>query len=560
MMQQHHTANRDSSTDLTSTLRAWQEDVAREGAQALPESVVALVRMQAQRYRDAPLVHLFEDGESISYSELDVMSDHLAQGWLQLGLREGERVAVMLTNCIQYHVTWIALAKAGAVIVPVNPQYTARELKYVLNDSEASAWMFHGSAAALVAEVQSEVPSLRPNLLIAVDGPLRGESSPWHALLRSGEQTGLGAPAAIPGLRTVLNFQYTSGTTGFPKACVLDHGYWLNLARSAMSLHVQTHQRFFTAQPFYYMDPFWQFLQSLWSGGVLVAARKLSASKFLGWLAQHRIDWAQVPELACKTMDQVEPGSLVLRQAFTFGWSASGRQAFVERYRVVANESFGMTEVGLGLAMPVPWPATDHPTSVGVAALRRRTRLVVDEDGVMRDARPGETGELWLGGEHLFQGYWNKPEANVQVWQDSWFRTGDAFVCDEQGFFQIVGRFKDMIRRSSENIAAREVEAVVRQLTWVLDCAAVAVPDATRGEEVKVWVQLHPDAAPTQALDVAALVAHCQANLAPFKQPRYYARIEEFPRTSSNKIAKHQLPATGVRGCYDRQTQTWNDA
>ncbi len=542
-----------------SALQQWQAALARRAEKALPESVPALVREQAHHWGDAPLLNLFEDGEHISYRSFDEVSDALARGWASVGLQPGERVAVMLSNCIQYHLTWVALAKLGAIIVPVNPQYTARELNYVLNDAGVCGWVFHAAAGDTARSIASKVPTLRTSLMVAVDGSLDAGNSHWHALLGAGRRAQSPLPTSNLNHRTVLNLQYTSGTTGFPKACVLDHGYWLNLADSAMGLHVVPHRRFFTAQPFYYMDPFWQFLQTLWSGGILYAARKLSASKFLGWLAEHRIDWAQVPELALKSMDAVAPDALVLRQAFTFGWSAAARQAFVARYGVVANESFGMTEIGLGLAMPVPWSAQDHPTSVGLHALRRQARLVVSNDSGTREALPGETGELWIGGEHLFQGYWNKPEANRDAWHDGWFRTGDAFVRDEQGFYQIVGRFKDMIRRSSENIAAREVEAVLRLLPWVLDCAAVAVPDPVRGEEVKAWVQTQ-SGAPLGEGEVQTLVAHCQANLAPFKQPRYYATIAEFPRTSSNKIAKHQLPATGAQGCYDRLTRSWIDA
>ncbi len=530
-------------------LAHWRSHLAHQARTALAPDLGELVRRQAQSYGDQALLCLFEDQQTLSYRQLDERSDALAAALAAAGLQAGDRLAVMLGNCVAYHVTWVALAKLGAIIVPVNPSYTPRELRHVLGDAQAAGWVYHPEAADTVASVVPDMPLLRSALLISTGTQLEGDSA-WHRLLRSGLGKTLIAASPLT-LNTVLNLQYTSGTTGFPKGCILTHGYWLNLAHCAMSLHTQRHSRFFTAQPFFYMDPFWQLLQTLCSGGTLYAAKKLSASKFLGWLAEHRIEWAQVPELALKSMDGVAPADLVLRQAFTFGWSALGRQSFVERYGVVANESFGMTEIGLGLAMPVPWPTTDRATSVGVPALRRDARLMVDQDGQLREAAPGETGELWLRGEHMFKGYWNNPQANQAVWQGDWFRTGDAFVRDELGFYKIVGRFKDMIRRSSENIAAREVEAVVRMLPQVLDCAAVGVPDATRGEEVKVWVQLQEGLTP-EALSPPALLAHCQANLAPFKVPRYVAYADSFPRTSSNKIAKHLLPATGASGCFDR--------
>lgn len=543
----------EQANPLQENLAQWTEHLRYCADEPLPVSVAALVRAEAAVHGSKPLVHLFEDGEVVSYQELDELSDAVANGLAQKGLRPGDRMAVMLPNCVQYHVTWVALAKLGAIIVPVNPSYTARELIHVLTDSQASGWLLHSDSLPQAQAVTGNLPQLVPDLLIDLCGGMNGTSA-WHDLLdhREGKQVSYPEPT----LDTVLSIQYTSGTTGFPKGCVLTHGYWLNLARSAMSLHVRKHQRFFTAQPFFYMDPFWQFLQTLWSGGTLFAAKKLSASKFVAWLLEYRIEWAQMPELALKFLGDIRPRDLALRQVFTFGWSADSRMAFTREFGVTANESFGMTEIGLGLAMPVQWPVEDRATSVGVAALRREAKLMVAMDGGFREAHDGETGELWIRGRYLFQGYWNQPDATAAVFQDEWFRTGDAFVRDSMGFFRIVGRFKDMIRRSNENIAAREVESVVRMLPQVLDCAVVAVPDEVRGEEVKVWVQWQPGMTPVDQ-DVLTLITHCQAYLAPFKVPRYVAHAAEFPRTSSNKIAKHQLPKTGAQGSYDRVIQQW---
>ena len=167
-------------------------------------------------------------------------------------------------------------------------------------------------------------------------------------------------------------------------------------------------------------------------------------------------------------------------------------------------------------------------------------------DGAGQPVGPGIAGELQIRGDHLFKGYYNKPEANAAAFEGPWFRTGDAFVQDEDGFYRIVGRFKDMIRRSNENIAAREVEAVVRELEEVFDCAAVAVPDPVRVEEVKIMVQIKAELmlagqTPNDVLPVERILAHCRSGLAPFKVPRYVQFVDEFPRTASNKIAKHLI-------------------
>jgi acyl-CoA synthetase (AMP-forming)/AMP-acid ligase II len=171
----------------------------------------------------------------------------------------------------------------------------------------------------------------------------------------------------------------------------------------------------------------------------------------------------------------------------------------------------------------------------------------------------GEAGELWQAGPHMMRGYFRKPEANAEAFRDSWFRTGDIARMDERGFTWIVGRTKDMVRRSGENVAAREVEAVALMLPEIEEAAVVAVPDPERGEEVKIFLQLKPGAT-RETLPPERVLAHCRANLAPFKVPRFLAYIAEIPRTASNKIEKgalRGLAADPIAGCYDAVTKSW---
>lgn len=548
----------------------WRDAMARAAQAPLPAHIPAVFAEAARTRPDEALLDFFETGERLTCGELERTADQLARSLWAQGLRPGMHVAVMLPNGPHWHATWLAVLKIGAAVVPVNPSYTPRELAYVLGDSDAVAWIV---PAERLDEARALAPwpgSLRRAWVIeagcvaakdAAHAPLREESSTWARWTREGAALPPLPDEARPTLQSIANIQYTSGTTGFPKGCLLTHGYWLHLAHMACLMHPRPMKRFFTAQPFFYMDPFWQLLMTLRSGGTLFAARKISATKFLGWLADLGIEWAQIPELALKAMDSVPPGRLKLVQSFTFGWSGESRIAFEARTGAVARESFGMTEIGLGLAMPPGYPAALRPTSVGVAAARREARIV---DDAGRPVGAGVTGELQIRGEHLFQGYYGKPEANAAAFVDGWFRTGDAFVRDEEGFYRLVGRFKDMIRRSSENIAAREVEAVVRALPEVLDCAALPVPDPERKEEVKIAIQIRPEllaagAAPAEVLSPERLLAHCRGELAPFKVPRYVQYVEGFPRTSSNKIAKHVMMAAGdpFAGCFDRVANRW---
>jgi crotonobetaine/carnitine-CoA ligase len=194
--------------------------------------------------------------------------------------------------------------------------------------------------------------------------------------------------------------------------------------------------------------------------------------------------------------------------------------------------------------------------SCGIAAPFREVRIA-DETG--QTVAPGAVGELLIRGPGILTGYYKKPEASAAAFHGDWFRTGDLFRQDARGYFFIVGRLKDMIRRAGENIAAREVEAVLRGLPEIAEAAAVPVPDEMRREEVKVYIVLQPGLAP-RAMPVERIIAHCEAELANFKVPRYYEFRERLPKTPSEKIAKGELIAEKPdlrAGSYDRVDGLW---
>jgi acyl-CoA synthetase (AMP-forming)/AMP-acid ligase II len=193
------------------------------------------------------------------------------------------------------------------------------------------------------------------------------------------------------------------------------------------------------------------------------------------------------------------------------------------------------------LALYTPTAAT-HKIGAGTVGLPAPYReiMIADEDGVEKPR--GEPGELYIAGEGLFWGYYKKPEANRESFRGKWFRSGDVAVMDADGYVSIVGRLKEMIKRSGENIAAIEVQEVLAEHEAIIEAAVVGVPDPMRNEEVKAYVLLAPG---KSARDVTPeeIQAHCRERLSKFKVPRYIAYVGEFPRTPSNKIAKNKLIA-----------------
>lgn len=517
-------------------------------------TIGAFLASRAAELADKPLLDVFERGETATYAEADRRANRIANALAALGVAKGDRVAVMSPNRVDYPLIWFALAKLGAVHVPVNTRYTPREIAYVCNDAGVSLAIVDRALVDVFLAMEGRPAGLPDERVLVLDGEPPAGSRDYAALVAAASESSLPDRGVAPD--DLMNIQYTSGTTGFPKGCMLTHDYWMLTGQTAFFWDAEPAERLLTAQPFFYMDPQWQLIKTLVAGGTLFIAPQLSSTRYIGWLKRTRADWCQFPLLMTRQPEAPDDGATALRQTATFGWDPETCRMFARRFKAIAREGFGMTEIGLATWMPVALEEMADSASVGLDAPFRETTI---RDDAGRPVAPGERGELWVRGRSIFKGYWNRPDANAESFRAAedgglpWFRTGDLFEADAHGFLWLVGRLKDMIRRSSENIAAREVEAVVREMPEVEDCAAVPVPDLKRGEEVKIYVQLK-DGIARDAVPPEAILAHCRQRLAAFKVPRFYAYVESFPRTVSNKIEKRNL----VAGVADLTVDAWD--
>jgi long-chain acyl-CoA synthetase/crotonobetaine/carnitine-CoA ligase len=522
----------------------------------LPESLGAFAAERARVMGEAIVATWFEDDVSLSYRELDRQARALAAGLVRLGVRKGTHVGVMLSNCAEFPVTWIALGAIGAVMVPVNTAYTGEEVSFVLNDSDAQFLVVDEALIPVVHEMKNRPGMLGDGQLI-VRGRAPAGAQSW-ADLASGNAKAFEAPSRVA--RTdLLNLQYTSGTTGFPKGCMLTHDYWMMIAHNAAFFRSRggSVRNVLIWAPFFYMDPMWQFLMTMRLGGTAYIARRMSLSSFYGWLKDYEIHYCIFPEPALKHRPRGPHDSeLSLRYVSIYGWRAEARREIEERFGVTAREGYGMTEIGSGTIMPPNAGEKAYERTCGLPAPWRELRIVDDEG---RDVPQGEIGELWVAGRSILWGYHKRPEANADSFRGRWFRTGDLFRQDEQGYFFIVGRIKDMVKRAGENIAAQEVEAALRDHPDIEEAAVVAVPDPDRREEVKAYLKLRAGATATQVTP-SVVLEHCANRLARFKIPRYITYVDDFPRTPSRKIAKKVLIAdvSDLRvGAFDRDAQLW---
>jgi len=529
----------------------------REETIALPESLGEFVREQAALRGGQTAAVWFEQDISLSYRDLDTLSSRLASSLLIRGVRKGCHVAVMLSNTPAFPLTWIALGRIGAVMVPVNTAYTPDEIDFVLRDSDAQFLVID---SALLPKVLSlpELPPLLDAERIVVHGP-GDHAVQWQALVDQGSPEFV-PPAPV--VRTdLLNLQYTSGTTGFPKGCMLTHDYWMihanNSARHRRTVKGGIENVLIWA-PFFYMDPMWQFLMTLRLGGTAWIADRMSLSRFMSWLTDYHIDYCIFPEPALSQNPPSEQDARVsLKYISIYGWTTAARQEVQRRFNVTAREGYGMTEIGTGSLVP-DWAYEKSLTrTCGLPAAFRTFRLL-NEDGT--PTAQGEIGELWVTGRGIFLGYYKRPTANAESFDGAWFRTGDLFRMDSDGFYYLVGRIKEMIKRAGENIAANEVEAVLRSMNGIEEAAVVPVPDPLRREEVKAYVKLQAGLTRND-ITPHAIFDHCSGHLAAFKVPRFVQYVEDdFPRTPSRKIAKKRLineTADPYAGSYDRQQGCW---
>jgi acyl-coenzyme A synthetase/AMP-(fatty) acid ligase len=535
-------------------VRAVRARLLAWGSAPFCATIPELVGVAASGNPDLPACVFFEDDEILTRGALEEDSSRLANALTAIGVGKGTVVGVMLPNRREYPITWVALAKIGAVMVPINPRYTERELGYALNDSGASYLVIDEEHVPLLRSLADRPAALNDEHVVVRGRPVLPGSRTWSALCAGGAAAF--APAQPVTGDDIINIQYTSGTTGFPKGCLLPQDYWLVMARATMAWMEQPAKRMFAQNPFHYMNCQFMLLVALANDATLYIARRPSATKFLPWIKQYGIEWCVFPEIVLRQPERPDDATTQLKEVLLAAVSPSGQQEIERRFKVRARELYGMTEIGPGLAMPIGCTDMTGSGSVGIEMLYRRATI---RDGSGQPVRDGERGELWMAGRGMMKGYHDKPDANAESFRGEWFRTGDLATRDARGFYYIVGRTKDMIRRSGENIAAREVEVVAMMLPEVVDAAVVPVPDADRGEEVKLYMVLREGLNPAD-LPVERVRAHCRAKLAPFKVPRYYAYVEDFPRTASNKIEKGQLKARTPdlrTGAFDAVDGVW---
>ena len=491
-----------------------------------------LLRARAAQHPDAELLR-FDGGESLTVAQVDERSDAVASALLEAGVVAGDRVAVQARNTPTLPLTLLAAAKIGAVVVPMNAGYRAHDLAHVLTDSGASVVVVDDDLAATCTAVAAGVATVREVLPASALAP-RDAIGPL--------------PPTEVGDETLLSLQYTSGTTGLPKACMLTQGYWRRLGEiAADAFALGPDDVVLTAQAFTYMDPQWCLAMCLHAGTPLVVLPRFSASTFWTSVAEHGVTTFYVIG-AMATMLLRQPASVhdrahAVRLVVSSGIPPALHADLEARWGAPWREAYGMTETGVDLVVPLADGASVGSGALGEPVASKQVRVVTPEGA---DAAPGQSGELLVRGEPMMLGYWNRPDETARTIDHGWLHTGDLVERGIDGRLRISGRLKDMVRRSGENVSATEVENVLVTHPDLVAAAVIAVPDDVRGEEVAAVVAVRAGV-PHSADVVASVRATARAHLADFKVPRYVVLVDELPMTASQKVAKAAVVADWPR-------------
>jgi crotonobetaine/carnitine-CoA ligase len=525
----------------------WRDVGAQWGA-APQQTIIQLVDEACRQWPDAPAM-IFEDGLVVTYAELLAASEHFA-GYLAERVQPGEAVAVILRNRAEFMIAWLAVVANRAVLVPVNPDDKILDAGHILRDSAAVLVILTEEHDALITELRPGLTALHEVITVRGDEP-RGLAA------YSGSQPLRFADAGCA-REDISNIYYTSGTTGRPKGCMVDHEWWLRTVDVLLRRIPQTpSDRVLCCLQFFYADPGHLLLECLTTGGALVVMRRFSVSRFWDVVREHRVtmilSFASIPLFLLKAAPDRRDRDNEVRVARHVAMPPDLHRQAVERWGFPWIEGYGITEGNVVTSMPLEY--ADEMTgsgSIGIPAPEVDVRIV-DDGGA--DVPAGATGELLVRGPGMFRGYLNRPEATEEALRGGWLRTGDLGREEERGFLYFAGRKKDVIRRSGQNLSAAEVEDALRAHPMIIDAAVVPVPDRERGEEVKAYVLLAGDATPGD-LPGGKIVEFCAGRLAWYKVPRYIEyRAADFPRTPSMRVRKEVLKAERTdltEGCWDR--------
>ncbi|MFH2123490.1 MAG: AMP-binding protein [Pseudomonadota bacterium] len=539
----------------------------------LEQTIPARLAEIAARFPGQEAVVSSPQKKRLCYRELNRAVSELARGLMALGFVKGERIGIWSTNNIEWLLVQLATARIGVILVNINPAYRSRELAFALQRSEVQGLFLIPSFktsdyVAMLTELVPELEKCGPNTLTSREFPflrrvvLYAPADPmatlrpapgfslWQEVLAAAASVSDGAlacrTASLDG-NEPINIQYTSGTTGFPKAVVLTHRNILNNAYfSALAMHFSEQDRLCVPVPFYHC--FGMVLANLLclsvGACIVIACEHFDAGQVLAAVDEERCTAIHgVPTMFIAELDHPRFAELDLSSLRT-GIMAGAPCPPALMQKVMTDLHCSEILIGYGEteASPLTHLTTREDTlerrinTVGRNLPHQEVKVVDTVSG--RTLPSGEVGEICFRGYHIMQGYYHDPEATAKaIDQEGWLHSGDLGRMDKDGYLQITGRLKEMIIRGGENIYPREIEDYLFTHPKVAGVAVFGVPDDFYGEEIMAWIKPRS----TITLSEEEIRAFCQGRIAHYKIPKYIWFVEEFPMTVTGKLQKYKM-------------------
>jgi long-chain acyl-CoA synthetase len=529
-----------------------------------PLTLPDLLQNAAKKYpKQIATVYL---GARMTYGQLKQQVDKFAASLHQLGVRKGDRVAIMMPNCPQTMIAYYATVSLGAVTVMTNPLYVERELEFQWGDSEVEIVVSLDIFWPRIKAVRQKLPKIRHVILSGVQDympTLKRYLAPLE-LRRQGKWVNVKYNSTVHSFSKLVKrqrnqppvvdlvpedlacLQYTGGTTGLPKGAMLTHR---NLIASLMQIrafllfgHGETEDVALAIMPFFHVYG----MNGIMNLGIHLAATLVLVPQpeiktiVEAIVAERPTFFVGIPALFValnnyKSFDQIDLTSIKAMFSGAAPLPVEVMEKFETRTGARIAEAYGMTESS-SVTHVNPRKGQRKFGSIGVPIIGTDAKVVDAEDWT-KVLDVGEVGELMVKGPQVMQGYWNASEETMNALHDGWLHTGDMAYMDEEGYFYIVDRKKDVILSAGYNVYPREVEEVLYQHPKILEAAVIGLPDSVRGEKITAYVVLKPD----QTATASEIRTFCRERLAQYKQPRAVVFCDDLPKTMAGKVLRRKL-------------------
>lgn len=507
----------------------------------MKDNIGLLLKKRADISANAEAFVEFEKQRRFTFFELNQRANRTAHSLASLGIKPGDRVATLLKNGIEFIETYYAIAKIGAVMVPVNWRLLANEITYILDDSGAKTLVYDAEFDSTIVEIAAaDNTAVEQYLRVSSENNTAPDFSHDYDSLNTAASTD--EPTIGAWDDELLFIMYTSGTTGHPKGVMHSHQcmLWAELT-SLTTSDMQGDDKFLLPMPMFHVGCLVPVSQLVHRGATGIIMRDIDMGVMFKAIEQERVTITMsVPALLQFMLTAPERQQ---HDISSIRWIATGAApvpiSLLKEYQAIGiaiYQAYGLTEsCGPGTLL-LPQDGEAKVGSCGKPQMHTDAKVVNDKgEEVTRGS--GEVGELILAGRHMMLGYWNKPEATAETLKDGWLYTSDLCTVDADGFITICDRKKDMIISGGENIYPAELENILTACPEVQEVAVIGVPSEKWGETPLALVVATAGTKPT----ADSLKSYCKENLAGYKVPQLYEFVETLPRNPSGKLLKPQL-------------------